>query len=169
VSVGIDGALVKLGAEVATILQMGFFWVLSYVCGAILALRTAYKLKLHSDNPNHHPLSSAVVSFFITAALVALPSAMDSVRESLGFSSTASSPLGYVSAGSGMSAMEGAIYAYAAFFGYIAFIRGLMILNKGAEPSKRGDELGRGITHLVGAILATNLSEFVGWLKEWFM
>jgi hypothetical protein len=166
---GIDGALIKLGAEVMAILQMGFFWAVAYVMGAIMAVRTAVKLKQHSDNPNHHPLSSAMVSFFITAALVALPSSMDAIRETLGFSSVSSSPLGYLQGSSGGGAMEGAIYAYAAFFGYIAFIRGLMILNKGAEPSKRGDELGRGITHLVGAVMATNLAEVVAALKALFM
>jgi hypothetical protein len=114
-------------------------------------------------------MSSVVVTFLISSAFLALPSAMDSVRATLGFAMVSSSPLGYATGGTTGHAIEKAIYIYAAFFGYIAFLRGLMILNKGAEPSKRGDELGRGITHCIGAVMATNLTEVVAGLKWLFL
>lgn len=168
----ISQAFVKLSDSIAPLINISqgiVFWIATGFLGVCMGIRTAYKLKQHSDNPSHHPLSGVVASFFTTAALLALPLAMDAMRNSLGLTEMASNPLGYINQTQTSMPIERAVYIYAAFFGYIAFIRGIFILNKLGEPSKRGDELGRGITHLIGAVGATNLAEIVGALKSLFL
>lgn len=170
----IDGALIKLSEELGSLVGSGsgggFFYLIAYACGVALAISAAYKLKQHSENPSHHPLNSAVISFLVAALFLAMPSAMDAVRGSMDLQQIGGGSLGYLpGGGGGGGGIEKAIYVYAAFFGYIAFIRGLFLLNKMGEQSKRGDELGRGVTHLIGAVMATNLSEIVGALKSLFL
>jgi hypothetical protein len=157
----IDGALIKLSEEIGSILSGGVVMAVAYTCGVALALSSAYKLKQHSENPSHHPLNSAVISFLVAAMFLAMPSAMDAMRESLDLQQIGGGSLAYLPGNNGGGGVEKAIYIYAAFFGYIAFIRGLLLFNKMGEQSKRGDELGRGATHLIGAVMATNLSEIV--------
>mgnify|MGYP001216193714 CR=1 FL=1 len=169
---GFEGALIKLQSEIEPLLSMGgssgLIAAFSYFFGVVLAVRAAYKLKLHSDNPAHNPVSSAGISFLIAACFLSLPQAAEAIRGTLGLSSLGSSALAYTKANHSGMAIEAAVYVYAAFFGYIAVIRGLFLFNKMGEQSKRGDELGRGMTHLVGGVCATNLSEIVGWLKALF-
>lgn len=166
---GIDQVLVKFVDALAPIINMGqgaLIWYFSYFLGVIFGIRAAWKLKLHNDNPQHYPLGSAVATFLVTACLLSLPSAMDAVRETIGLTGMASNPLGYIKGNSTGSSVEAAVYIYVAFFGYIAFIRGLFLFNKAAEPNKQGGEIGRGITHVVGGVMATNLAEIVKMLKD---
>lgn len=166
----IADALEKLSSSIEPLIaNNGVFWFICYALGVAMALRTLYKLKAHADNPSHNPLAGVVTTFFVTAALLSLPSVMDAVRNTLALKEIGSSSLSYVKEGAGASGAERAIYIYAAFFGYIAFARGVLILNKLGEPSKRGDELHRGITHLVGGVMATNLAEIIAELKQLFL
>lgn len=167
----ISDALVKLSEGVRPLIegQGAIIWAVCYALGAAMAVRTAYKLKQHGENPAHHPLSGVIASFLTTGALLAAPMAMDAVRATLGLEQLPNSALAYTRGGQSSMAIEQAIYIYAAFFGYIAFIRGVFILNKLGDASKRGDELGRGITHIIGAVAATNLSEIVAALKALFL
>ena len=169
----ISQALIKLSQHIAPLIngtQSFVFWIASGFLGVCMGIVTAYKLKQHAENPAHHPLSGVVASFLTTAALLGFPAAMDVVRSTIGLTQMAASPLAYVqqNASSG-SAIESAVYIYVAFFGFIAFIRGIFILNKLGSPNKRGDELGRGLTHLIGAVAATNLAEIVKALKALFL
>lgn len=171
----LDGAVEKFANQLAPLFALGgnavgggVVWIVAYTTGVYLLIRAAYKIKEHNDNPQHHPLSSAIVTFFIAALCIGMPTALDMVRETVGLS-TSLGALGYAKPGSVSTGVEAAIYVYVAFFGYIGFFRGLLIWNKGGEAGKRGDEFGRGLTHVIGGVMATNLAEIVAALKSLFL
>lgn len=130
-----------------------------YFLGVAFLIHSLFKFKAHSENPHQHPLHSALIVFLVGAALVGFMSAIGSVEDTLGFSHGSGSPLAadYGGGGGGNSAMLAAVFAFVSLVGYIAFLRGWLLIKKMGDGREGGDALFRGITHILGGVAAIHV------------
>jgi len=59
------------------------------------------------------------------------------------------------------SAIADTLVLYIQFIGLIAFIRGWFIVAKATQPGHQPGSMGKGVTHIIGGILAINFVQFV--------
>jgi intracellular multiplication protein IcmC len=63
------------------------------------------------------------------------------------------------------SAIADTLVLYIQFIGLIAFIRGWIIISKATQTGAQPGSMSKGITHIIGGILAINFVQFIGLLQ----
>lgn len=63
------------------------------------------------------------------------------------------------------SAIADTLVLYIQFIGFIAFIRGWIIVAKASQSGHQPGTMGKGVTHIVGGIIAINFVQFINLLE----
>jgi intracellular multiplication protein IcmC len=59
------------------------------------------------------------------------------------------------------SSIADTLVLYIQFIGFIAFIRGWMIISKASQSGAQPGSMGKGVTHIIGGIIAINFVQFI--------
>ncbi len=129
----------------------------SYMLGIALVLNSVFKFSQLGSNPQMSP--KVPISFFLVGVgLVALTGSLSVVHETMAMGSGPGDILA-PSGGGGLKGMTSAgitgVLYFVRLIGYVAFVRGWLLLNQ-AGQGKDG-ALGRGLTHLFGGVAAINM------------
>jgi intracellular multiplication protein IcmC len=130
--------------------------------GMAFAVRGIYYLKIYGDArtmmSSNSNLKIPVTYLLIAAVLLFLPSTFDVVMTTA-FGSPDVTPLSYNSKSVGNLSVQAtnAILGFIQIMGLISFVRGWVIIAKAAQGSSQGVTTGKGITHIIGGILAINI------------
>lgn len=132
---------------------------IAVIVGLYFIMAAIYKLTQLSKNPQAKP-SAPLIQFFCGIALVAFTSSIDVVMSTLTLGDNGPGDVFTVQTDgtnltAGMAeAIKGVLY-FMRLVGYIAFVRGWMIINR--HSLGQGDApVGRGIIHIIGGVAAIN-------------
>lgn len=133
----------------------------AYVLGFVFLVRSVYYLKMYGEArtmmASNTSLRVPITYLIVGVAFIYLPSTIDVALATV-YNSTEITPISY-STDTGGAAYGEAIkvfYLFIQLIGYIAFVRGWMIVAQTAQQSGR-ETIGKGITHILGGILAINV------------
>ena len=136
----------------------------SYAIGLFLIMASAYKFSQLGQGQ----LSAKVpiTMFFCGVGLFALTGSLSIALETMSMGNGPGSILAPSTPGldaQGQAAIMGVIY-FIRLIGYIAFVRGFLLLNQAGSGQQGGQgqqgSIGRGLTHIFGGAAAINLKEF---------
>lgn len=135
---------------------------IGYLSGFIMLVLAIMKLKAYGQqtvmSSQHAQLGPSISYFVFGTILMFLPSMVNIATNSV---MTGGGDAAYSYAGStsdfGYAQLFSAIIAIIRLVGYIAFLRGWLILSKTGGHGAQPGNLGKGIIHLVGGILAINI------------
>ena len=144
---------------------IAFVQVFAKLIGVIFAISGIFALATHTREPHKNHLRFAFVSIFMGALAWSLDKSADTVTSSILTDPSASNMLDFSSAGSEMAAQLGAIQtfllSFLALVGYVSFLRGLMILRESSRAKPvGGSTVAKGVTHLIGGVVAIHLLMF---------
>jgi intracellular multiplication protein IcmC len=134
----------------------------AYLMGIGLAMRGIYYLKLYGEArtmmSSQSNLKVPVVYLFVAGILMYLPAAGHIFVMSL-FGTPEVTPLGYNATKVGGLNIQAtnAMLGFVQIVGLISFVRGWMIIVKSAQGAAQGTSMGKGLTHIIGGILAINI------------
>lgn len=145
--------------------QLPYLWELvtafAYLTGFFFVFKGVHHLKQYGDPQSQMSggknLSPALLSIIVGAALIYVPTAMQTSLVSIfGTSSAMAYPTG-----SGVDAsfteLGQIIVAIIQFMGAVAFIRGLMQFHRLGGGQAQPGTFGKGLTHIIGGTLALNV------------
>lgn len=130
--------------------------------GMAFAVRGIYYLKIYGDArtmmSSQSNLKVPVTYLLIAAVLLFLPSTFDVVMTTA-FGTPNITPLSYNAKSMGSLSLQAtnAILGFVQIMGLISFIRGWAIIAKAAQGGSQGVTTGKGLTHIIGGILAINI------------
>lgn len=129
----------------------------SYILGIGLVINSVFKFSQLGSNPQLSP-KVPISMFLVGIAIFTLTTSLDVIAETMAMGSGAGEILA-PAGGGGLKGMTSAgitgVLYFVRLIGYIAFIRGWMLLNQ-AGQGKEG-ALGRGLTHVFGGVAAINM------------
>lgn len=139
---------------------LGMFTAGAYVLGFTLMLKGIYKLKeygeMRTSMSSHTNLWPPLITLGIGTMLIFFVSTYHVGLTTL-FGDDSISPIAY-SNGSGTSEeLMNAVVSIMQVIGVIAFIRGLLLLNSASSPNAQHGSIGKGMTFVVGGLLAINV------------
>ena len=155
-SLDIEHMIVNLAKTMPSLLAM--FTAGAYVLGFTLVLKGIYKLKEYgemrtsmSSQTNLWPplitiTEGTILIFFVSGYQIGL-------QTLFGYSS----PLTYSSDTSSTDALVSSVVLIMQVVGVIAFIRGLLLLNSAGGHGAQPGSIGKGLTFVVGGLLAINI------------
>lgn len=130
--------------------------------GMGLAMRGVFYLKIYGDArtmmSSQSSLKVPVTYLLVAAVLLYLPTAFSTFTMSA-FGTGQVTPISYNVAGMGGLSLQAmnAILGFIQIVGLISFVRGWMIIVKAAQGPSQGVSMGKGVTHIIGGILAINI------------
>ncbi len=133
---------------------------LCYVIGMGLAIRAIYYLKVYGELRTMMSTQSSLkvpMTYIVTSAVfLFLPTAFQTMTMTL-FGT--SSMLGWENANTSINPIVlKAIGGFVQLLGFVAFIRGWLILVANAQsPGGGGASFGKGLTHIIGGLLLVNI------------
>ncbi len=132
----------------------------AYVMGFFFALKSVYQLRVYGESSvmksSHSSLKGPITSMIVSAALIALPTTFHDINMTL-FATpnvlayTAGPQAGFSAAST--AAVIGAVQ----IMGLFAFIRGWVQIARTGEQSSQPGTMGKGLTHIIGGLLAINI------------
>ena len=135
-----------------------------------LIFSAVYKLRAYGEvrtmMPSGAEFMGPLSRFAIGMMLIFLPNVIDSFLMTVwGTSSVVS--ISSVSLGDLDKWPEAkrAILGFVQLFGYVAIVRGLILLNRAATKGAQPGTMGKGLTHLIGGVLAVNIGGTINVLK----
>lgn len=134
--------------------------VCAYLIGIYLVLGSIFKLSQLGSNPQMSP-KSPLIMFICGISIFSMIGGIDIIGNSIMLDSTRK-PGDFLLPGSSkgseklIGAMRG-VLIFMSLIGYIAFIRGWLLLNQ-ASLGKDG-VLGRGLTHIIGGVALVNVQQ----------
>lgn len=139
---------------------MRFVTGFCYVMGLWLILKGVYKLKRYGQMRTmmaaNLSIAKPLIVMLVGAGLIYLPGVIDVGIETL-WAQGSSSVLSYPTGSGSWEAFINPLIDVVRLFGFIAFVRGWMILAKfGAEQAQPGTG-GKAIMHMMGGLLAMNI------------
>ena len=145
-----DNAEPIIKFTMATAYVIGFWFIVS-------AIADIKKVGQSISSQQQMGVSGPVVKMVIGALLLYLPSTID-VGIVTFWGSEGSNVVSYVADSGDLFApiKEGAV-AIVRVIGYISLVRGLVILSKSVEQGTQQGTFSKGITHVIGGILAINV------------
>lgn len=158
-NLSVDQVIQNIAASMPPLI--GMVTAAAYVIGLIFVLRGVYKLKEYgelrtmtsSQTQIMPPVMLMVIGgmllYFPTTYQVGLMTVFDS-SSVLAYSGTSNAQA---------DGLTSAVIEIMQLIGGIAFIRGLMILQKAGEQGQQQATVGKGITHIIGGLLAINAWE----------
>lgn len=159
--VSIATMITNLSASIPNLMQL--VTAIGYVLGMFFVIKGVIGLKEYGENKSqrggeHHGIKHAIILILIGTALIYLPS---SVR--VGLSSFWSNPTPYAyyqDVNDSWAELINSVFMIVQLIGTIAFIRGLIMLTRGAQGQHQGG-FGKSMTHMVGGILCINMYQFL--------
>ncbi len=138
---------------------------LAYVAGMYFCLRGVYQLKeygeLRTMMSSQTSIMKPTITLLIAGVLLYLPS-MYHIGLQTVFGQADPSPLAYSSENpASWDGIEAVIVQIVQFVGLIAFVRGWFIMSGLSGGHAPHGTFGKGMTHIVGGILAMNIIGFV--------
>lgn len=130
--------------------------VSAYMIGIFLVIGSIFKLSQLGSNPQVSP-KTPIIMFVSGISVFALVGVVSIVSQTMAMGDGPGSIL--ISAGNGLDAQTAAaitgVLTFIRLIGYIAFIRGWLLINQSGQ-GKEGT-LGRGLTHILGGVAAINV------------
>lgn len=131
---------------------------MSYLIGLFLVINAIFKLSKLGTDPQTSP-KAPIVSFVVGVAVFSLVGAISIMSTSLAMGNGPGDIL-LSSSGSSwttqtLAALTG-VLTFIRLLGYIAFVRGWLMINAAAQGGRDGS-IGRGLTHLFGGVAAINI------------
>ena len=130
--------------------------------GVVFTMRAVYQMKLYGElrtmMSTQTNLKGTLALLLVAAVFLYMPTAFSVLMISSFGYAEAQSPLSYTGpgvAGLSQQAMT-AVLQLVQLVGVIAFARGWLIVAKSAQSGHQ-QQLGKGITHIIGGILAINI------------
>ena len=170
-SSGVDATqmLINLNTHLPAVFRL--ISAFSYVLGFIMAVRGVYYLKLYGElrtmTASQTSLRTPVTYLIAAAALMFMPTVIHIfIKTSFGYDS----PLRYDQINSTINPiLLQALVGIVQLVGFIAFIRGWLILIANASHSGGGqNSMGKALTHIIGGVLAINIVGLVDVLWNTF-
>jgi len=138
-------------------IEMLIFGV-AYVAGFALLLSAVYKLRAYGQvrtmMPSNAQLAGPLIQFSMAIALIFLPSIVTISVTSLWGSN---SLLAWPGGGDNWDKILSAVFGMVRILGYIALVRGIILLSRASQPGAQQGTFGKGMTHLIGGIFAINI------------
>ena len=134
----------------------------AYLMGIGLAMRGIYYLKLYGEArtmmSSQANLKIPVIYLFVSGILMYLPETAHVFIMSV-FGTPDVTPLSYNTSKMGGLSIQAtnAMLGFVQIVGLVSFVRGWMIIVKSAQGGAQGVSFGKGLTHIVGGILAINI------------
>lgn len=143
--------------------------VAMYLIGLSLLISAIMKLRQFKDQGSAGLVQRAMWQIFFAVLCLNMNMALDVATETVFSSKT--SPISYPESGGTwanerMAMIASIVLIWIQFVGYVAFARGILILNKFKTifPTPYGVSLGKGMTHVIGGVLACNMGLFTDYL-----
>ena len=143
-----------------------FLIFLCYVIGLGLCLAAVMKLKKYGTRTAFMHVEMSMVGpflqFFIGVGLFYMPNFISALNVTLFASSEiAATIMGYSTSSEDFQTYVIPILGVIQIIGIISFIRGWAMLAKATNPGQQPGAISKGITHIVGGILAVNIYTFI--------
>lgn len=151
---------------------VNFVIKLAYISGIFLIINSAYKLAQLAKVPEQaRNTKGPIVTALIGAFMLMYASSVDVMGVSMGLgyakSNTILAPSGSASDGAAAGkATIDAVLMFVQLLGYIAFLRGLWLLNKAGYDQSQG--VAKGLTHIFGGAACINISAMIPVLAKTF-
>jgi len=130
----------------------------SYVIGIFLVVGSVYKFSQLGQGNNQLTVKTPLVMFFVGVAIFALTGSVAVMTQTMAMGSGPGDLL--APSMPGMDAMMGqamlGVFLFIRLVGYIAFIRGFLLLNQYGQG--KNEALGKGLVHIFGGIAAINVT-----------
>ena len=143
---------------------MRFVVATSYVIGLwfmIAAMGDLKKIGQSASAQAQGGINGPLIKLVIGALLFYLPSTINIGIAT--FWGNDSGIMGYQAEnGDVFGHLKGGVIAVVQVIGYISLVKGLVILSKSAEQGSQQDTFSKGITHVIGGILAINIVGTIG-------
>lgn len=136
----------------------------AYIIGVFMIVGSIFKFS-QLGKGGGQPMSPKVpiVMFFCGVGIFSLISAVSIATATMAMGTGPGDILATAGSGSlsgfSSSAMKG-VLTFMRLIGYIAFIRGFVLLNQSAQPNAQSGTIFRGITHIFGGVAAINITVF---------
>ncbi len=169
----------------------GLVLIISFLLGILMMLRGLLMMRQFAlpINQASKPgeIAGPLVHLFVGAILIYIPAASDSLsltlfdiniaNTSIMDINTSASPkasqelLGYTETviKDQWAALFDTIVVYIQLIGFIAFIRGWLLIGESGNPGVQPGSISRGVVHVIGGILAINFVPFIQALQETLM
>ncbi len=156
----------------------GMVLIISYVAGIYMIIHALTMMKKFGNmsmQAQPGELSGPLMQLVVGAVLIYLPTSTDALTNSLFGSSNSifggNGSVNYTNAGSGSAllgylptdtfaqqwaSLANTLVLYVQFVGLLSFIKGWLILSKSAGHSAQQGSVAKGITHILGGIVAIN-------------
>jgi intracellular multiplication protein IcmC len=191
-SSGLEDAIINLGtdlfgADAVAGTSGGLvgpaFFVLSVICyilGLVIMFQSLVRLSRASQfsggfSPTQSLYAGPLVGFIIAGALIGLPDTWRAFNETIFTGTGATNILAYdgvafasvvgVPIPSNFDLFMTVLVLIVQFIGWIAFVRGLLMIKRAAEGSGQAS-YGTAITHIFGGVLAANLIATVDMIQQ---
>ena len=162
---GLDMAQIfsNIGMQIDPI--MNFLVVLCYVIGVGLSVSAVMKLKKYGTRTAFMSVEMSMVGpfmqFFIGVGLFYMPYFISAINLTIFTSSGVENELGYTSSSIDYDAYVEPVLGVIQIIGVISFIRGWLMLSKATNPGQQPGAISKGVTHVIGGILAVNIRTFI--------
>lgn len=157
-----DQMLANINAQLPALYKLvtGF----GYLVGFFFVIVGIHKLKEFGNGTmqsNRLAMKEPLAYIIIGSMLIYFPSTLSVMLASVYGTSAISPYVGYGVAQSTFNEIGATIVGIVQFVGIVSFIRGLMMLHKvGVGDSQQGGSFNKGLTHLIGGIIAMNIIQF---------
>ncbi len=155
-SLTVQQMIVNIANTMPSLLAM--FSALSYVLGFILVLKGVYKLKeygeMRTSMSSQTNLWPPMITLAIGTMLIFFVSTYQVGLQTL---FAYSSPLSYTEGSDSTEDLVTAVVSIMQVVGVIAFIRGMLLLNGAGSPGAQPGGIGKGLTFVIGGLLAINI------------
>jgi len=127
-----------------------------YIMGAYLIVGAVMKMPQLSDPQARVSPKTPIAMFFVGIFLFTLMGMLEAVTVTMSMGSGPGSALiGQVSGSGTMAAAITGVLTFIRLIGYIAFVRGWLMLNQTAQG--KDGVMGRALTHILGGVAAINV------------
>ena len=142
-----------------------FLIVLCYAIGVGLSIAAVMKLKKYGTRTAFMSVEMSMVGpflqFFIGVALFYMPYFISAINLTIFTSSGVMSELSYTTNSTDYQTYVEPILGIIQIIGIIAFMRGWLLLAKATNPGQQPGAISKGVTHIIGGILAVNIRTFI--------
>lgn len=133
----------------------------AYVLGLLFAFKALYSLKTYGESKSMMSSSSnikePIIYLFVSSVFLFLPTAMKVMLQSTFGESTVTSYASLEAPHFKLGAIGQPLSLIIQTIGYIAFIRGWLLVARGAGHGQQPGSIGKGFMHVFGGVLAINI------------
>ncbi|NNM58866.1 MAG: hypothetical protein HKM04_03540 [Legionellales bacterium] len=135
-----------------------------YLAGVFFVIVGVHKLKEFGNSAMQSgklAMKEPFAYIIVGAMLIYFPSTLGVFLTTVYGTSSITPYIGYGAPGNTFNEIGATIVGIVQFVGLVSFVRGLMMLHKvGVGESQQGASFNKGLTHLIGGIIAMNIVQF---------